>query len=235
MCRNPLFHGRPAKPLSSIKKGKPLWKKKALHAESAFCIKGEKFRGTTFVSHFVTAASWTTAVSLTRIRREPLLGIVPDCRFHFEIRCTPDMIQDSGSEATFRACPLKPPSSRWTVLSDRSLRRTPLLPSLFAYRKYFKAKSAKLQGVSGKFMILLLQFSHAADLYMKNVTMRILNSYKSSILYILLWTSRNFKPKPPCPAFGTTINETWASASIDIATATDYTDSNGKDRVFLGL
>ena len=31
--------------------------KNALHAESAFCIKGEKFRGTTFVSHFVTAAA----------------------------------------------------------------------------------------------------------------------------------------------------------------------------------
>ena len=91
------------------------------------------------------------------------------------------MIQDSGSEATFRACPLKPPSSRWTVLSDRSLRRTPLLPSLFAYRKYFKAKSAKLQGVSGKFMILLLQFSHAADLYMKNVTVQYPHSYKSTI------------------------------------------------------
>ena len=30
--------------------------KKALYTESAFCIKGEKFRGTTFVSHFVTAA-----------------------------------------------------------------------------------------------------------------------------------------------------------------------------------
>ena len=46
------------------------------------------------------------------------------------------------------------------VLSDRSLRHTPLLPSLFAYREYFKAKSAKLQGVSGKFMIL---FIFAAD------------------------------------------------------------------------
>ena len=95
------------------------------------------------------------------------------------------MIQDSGSEATFRACPLKPPSSRWTVLSDRSLRRTPLLPSLFAYRKYFKAKSAKLQGVSGKFMILLLQFSHAADLYMKNVTVQYLTVTKVPYLYIL--------------------------------------------------
>ena len=30
--------------------------KKALYTESAFCIKGEKFRGTTFVSHFDTAA-----------------------------------------------------------------------------------------------------------------------------------------------------------------------------------
>jgi hypothetical protein len=48
----------------------------------------------------------------------------------------------------------------WIVLSDRSLRHTPLLPSLFAYREYFKAKSAKLQGVSGKFMIL---FIFAAD------------------------------------------------------------------------
>ena len=40
--------------------------------------------------------------------------------------------------------------------------------------------------------------------------------------------------KPPCPAFGTTINETRAPASIDIATAADYTDSNGKDRVYFG-
>ena len=101
-----------------------------------------------------------TAVSLTRIRREPLLRLNPDCRVPFETLRTPDMIQDSGSEATFRARPLKPSSSRWTVLSDRSLRHTPLLPSLFAYREYFKAKSAKLQGVSGKFMIL---FIFAAD------------------------------------------------------------------------
>ena len=41
-------------------------------------------------------------------------------------------------------------------------------------------------------------------------------------------------PKPPCPAFGTTINETRAPVSIDIATVADYTDSNGKDRVFFG-
>ena len=33
---------------------------------------------------------------------------------------------------------------------------------------------------------------------------------------------------------GTTINETRAPASIDIATAADYTDSNGKDRVYFG-
>ena len=45
---------------------------------------------------------------------------------------------------------------------------------------------------------------------------------------------QNDKTKPPCPAFGTTINETRAPASIDIATAADYTDSNGKDRVYFG-
>ena len=104
-----------------------------------------------------------TAVSLTRIRREPLLRLNPDCRVPFETLRTPDMIQDSGSEATFRARPLKPSSSRWTVLSDRSLRRTPLLPSLFAYREYFKAKRRKLQGVSGKFMILFILFQNKQE------------------------------------------------------------------------
>ena len=174
MGRNLLFHGGPLR-----------YKKKALHAESAFCIKGEKFRGTTFVSHFVTAAPKATAVSLTRIRREPLLCIGPVRRYQFETLCAPDMIQDSGSEATFRACPLKPPSSRWTVLSDRSLRRTPLLPSLFAYREYFKAKSAKLQGVSGKFMILLIFTANNALLFIAGNSIR-QDCFHSIFLLLLL-------------------------------------------------
>ena len=60
-----------------------------------------------------------TAVSLTRIRRESLLYVGPDRRFRFETLRIPDMIQDSGSEATFRACPLKPSSSHgWFSLTE---------------------------------------------------------------------------------------------------------------------
>ena len=77
-------------------------------------------------------------------------------------RNTPHSRHDSGFRLwSYLPCvPSETIFQPWIVLSDRSLRRTPLLPSLFAYREYFKAKSAKLQGVSGKFMIL---FIFAAD------------------------------------------------------------------------
>ena len=154
MCRNLLFYGGTLNNCVSLKK------KKALHTESAFCIKGEKFRGTTFVSHFVTAAAKGNSCLLNADQT----GILTLCWSGSQVSFWNTLYSrhDSGFRLwSYLPCvPSETIFQPWMVLSDRSLRHTPLLPSLFAYREYFKAKSAKLQGVSGKFMIL---FIFAAD------------------------------------------------------------------------